>query len=153
MFWCELRNVKVYSMQCTALSSRYGVHVTTEIRPTSSTQIVWIVACFFYTMLRYDAGLPNRNVKVCMLWDFKISLEPNFIQNQRLEQYFWKSQGRWCKVMRFFLKFWFIFIWEMTWIECRNYRPWLTLDSRWTYNSKKSSKFERVAVVMHGSLS
>jgi hypothetical protein len=50
-----------------------------------------------------------------MLQNFKISLELNFIQHQGLEQNFSKIQGCWCKVMRFFMEFGFIFGFIFVW--------------------------------------
>jgi hypothetical protein len=47
-------------------------------------------------------------------------MELNFIQN---EQHFSKKmQGCWCKILRFFLDFGFIFVCEMVWIGCMDYR-------------------------------
>jgi hypothetical protein len=87
-----------------------------------------------------------------MLRDFKISLEPNFIQNQRLKHNFSKRQGCWCKVLGFFLEFGFIFVRKMAWTNCRDCRLWLVFDSWWTCGGKNSPELERAVVVMHGSL-
>jgi hypothetical protein len=39
----------------------------------------------------------------------------------------------------------------MSWTGCKDFRLRLTFGSWWTYDSKNSSEFERVAAVIHGS--